>query len=76
MFFQQKSASLKPRCVMMTYVLNVLLTGISYIRYVFAVSINFNLFFWDLFQTWRTRKTKENFTLTESMTLYGIFDNR
>ena len=31
------------------------------------------LSFWDLFQT---RKTKENTTLTDSMILYGIFDNR
>jgi len=28
------------------------------------------LSFWDLFQTWRTSKTKENVTLTESMILY------
>ena len=32
--------------------------------------------FWNLFQTWWTSKTKENVTLTESMILYGIFDNR
>ena len=31
------------------------------------------LSFWDLFQT---SKTKENTTLTDSMILYGIFDNR
>jgi len=35
------------------------------------------LSFWDLFKTWWTSKTKaENVTLTESMILYGIFDNR
>ena len=34
------------------------------------------LSYWDLFQTWWTSKTKENVTLTESMILYGIFDNR
>ena len=34
------------------------------------------LSFWDLFQTLWTSKTKENATLTESMILYGIFDNR
>ena len=32
--------------------------------------------FWNLFQTWWTNKTKENVTLTESMILYGILDNR
>jgi len=34
------------------------------------------LSFWDLFQTWWTSKTKENVTLTESMILYRVFDNR
>ena len=34
------------------------------------------LSFWDLFQTWWTSKTKANTTLTDSMILYGIFDNR
>ena len=34
------------------------------------------LAFWDVSQTWRTSKTKEYVTLTESMILYGIFDNR
>ena len=34
------------------------------------------LSFWDLLQTCWTSKTKENVSLTESMILYGIFDNR
>jgi len=34
------------------------------------------LFFWDIFQTWWTSKTKDNVTLTESMILYRIFVNR
>ena len=34
------------------------------------------LSFWDLFQTWWASKSKENVTLTDSMILYGIFDNK
>ena len=34
------------------------------------------LSFCDLFQTWWTSKSKENVTLTDTMILYGIFDNR
>ena len=52
---------------------NVLLTGILQIIF-FALSISFILL--GLVQTWWTSKTKENVTLTESMILYGIFDNR
>ena len=32
--------------------------------------------FWSLFQNWWVSKTKENITLSNSMILYGIFDNR
>ena len=31
--------------------------------------------FWSLFQNWWVNKTKENITLSNSMILYGIFDN-
>ena len=34
------------------------------------------LTFWSLFQTWWKNRTKEYVKITESMTLYGIFDNR
>ena len=34
------------------------------------------LSFWSLFQNWWVSKTKENMTLSNSMILYGIFDNR
>ena len=34
------------------------------------------LSFWNLFQNWWSSKTKENITLSNSMILYGIFDNK
>ena len=34
------------------------------------------LSFWDLFQTWWASKSEENVTLTDSMILYEIFDNK
>ena len=33
------------------------------------------LSFWSLFQNWWVSKTKENIALSNSMILYGIFDN-
>ena len=36
----------------------------------------FNFIFLSLFQNWWVSRTKENITLSNSMILYGIFDNR